>query len=147
MKDNDVTSELSQEHWFPMLPLRDVVVFPHMVIPLFVGRDKSVNALQKAMHNNKQVVLTTQKKADVDEPGEEDLYSHGTLANILQMLKLPDGTLKVLIEGVQRVQLMHILAQKDHYTAQIMPLDSAEIDERESEIMVRSLLSQFEQYA
>ena len=147
MKDTDIDSKTGQKSWFPVLPLRDVVVFPHMVIPLFVGRAKSVNALQQAMHNNKQVVLVTQKKADVDEPEADDLHSHGTLANILQMLKLPDGTLKVLIEGLQRVRLQHVMQEKQLYSSQVKLLDSEEPDERESEALVRSLLHQFEQYA
>ena len=89
----------------PVLPLRDVVVFPHMVIPLFVGRDKSIRALDVAMEADKRILLVAQKSAETDDPGAEDLYGIGTLAHVLQLLKLPDGTIKVLVEGVARVQL------------------------------------------
>ena len=88
----------------PVLPLRDVVVYPHMVIPLFVGRDKSIVALDRAMQSGKQILLVAQRQADVDDPAEEDLYRVGTLANILQLLKLPDGTVKVLVEGRDRAR-------------------------------------------
>ena len=87
----------------PVLPLRDVVVYPHMVIPLFVGREKSVHALDQAMQNNKRIVLVAQKSAEVDDPGTSDVYAIGTLSNVLQLLRLPDGTVKVLVEGSQRV--------------------------------------------
>jgi len=85
----------------PMLPLRDVVVFPHMVVPLFVGREKSINALEAAMEDNKQILLVAQKDAETDDPGDGDLYRVGTIATVLQMLRLPDGTVKVLVEGVR----------------------------------------------
>ena len=148
MADKDKVSDSNHDaQWSPVLPLRDVVVFPHMVIPLFVGRDRSINALQKAMHHNKQVVLVTQKRADMDEPGADDLHAHGTLANILQMLKLPDGTLKVLVEGIQRVRLLSVVPEPELYSAQVELMESEELEERESEALVRSLLSQFEQYA
>ncbi|MCG8100108.1 MAG: LON peptidase substrate-binding domain-containing protein, partial [Candidatus Thiodiazotropha taylori] len=88
----------------PVLPLRDVVVYPHMVIPLFVGRDKSIQALDSAMQSNKQILLAAQKSADVDDPDIDDMYGIGTLANILQLLKLPDGTVKVLVEGGERAR-------------------------------------------
>ena len=93
----------------PLLPLRDVVVFPHMVIPLFVGRPKSIKALEAAMVEGKNVVLVAQKSAANDEPTPEDLYDVGTVASILQMLKLPDGTVKVLVEGVHRARINHVL--------------------------------------
>jgi ATP-dependent Lon protease len=89
----------------PVLPLRDVVVYPHMVIPLFVGREKSIQALDTAMQDNKKILLVAQKSADIDEPGIEDVHEIGTLATILQLLKLPDGTIKVLVEGVQRAKI------------------------------------------
>ncbi|MCW4232907.1 MAG: LON peptidase substrate-binding domain-containing protein, partial [Candidatus Thiodiazotropha taylori] len=90
----------------PVLPLRDVVVYPHMVIPLFVGRDKSIQALDSAMQSNKQILLAAQKSADVDDPDIDDMYAIGTLANILQLLKLPDGTVKVLVEGGERARII-----------------------------------------
>ena len=99
----------------PVLPLRDVVVYPYMVIPLFVGRDKSIQALDAAMADNKQILLVAQRSADIDDPKPEDLYEVGTLANILQLLKLPDGTVKVLVEGNQRARLERV---KPHFSGQ-----------------------------
>src|SRR3972149_4506702 len=101
----------------PLLPLRDVVVFPHMVIPLFVGRPKSIKALETAMESGKSIVLVAQKSAAKDDPSPEDLYRIGSIANILQMLKLPDGTVKVLVEGGQRARLHHIGGLKTQYAA------------------------------
>ena len=145
--DNKTSDEQNSSPWFPLLPLRDVVVYPLMVIPLFVGRSKSVNALEKAMHKKKQIVLVTQKKSEVDEPDSDDLYSYGTLGNILQMMRLPDGTLKVLIEGVNRIRIDYVLSQSDHYAAQITVLEEPEHQDREAEALVRALLGRFEQYA
>src|SRR4026209_2416153 len=101
----------------PLLPLRDVVVFPHMVIPLFVGRPKSIKALETAMESGKSILLVAQKSAAKDEPSPEDLYDIGSIANILQMLKLPDGTVKVLVEGVQRARVVGVTDEKSHYVA------------------------------
>ena len=89
----------------PVLPLRDIVVFPHMVVPLFVGRDKSVNALEQVMSGDKKIMLITQKSANIDDPKKNDLFDFGTVANVLQLLKLPDGTVKVLVEGIQRASI------------------------------------------
>ncbi len=130
----------------PVLPLRDVVVYPHMVIPLFVGRRKSILALDAAMQIGKQIVLVAQQAADVDEPDLDDLFEVGTLATILQLLKLPDGTVKVLVEGNERVALSDVNAD-DFFTARIEVLkESEESDEREVEVLVRSIVSQFESY-
>ena len=130
----------------PVLPLRDVVVYPHMVIPLFVGRDRSVHALNHAMQSGKQIVLVAQKQADVDEPGVGDLYGVGTLATILQLLKLPDGTVKVLVEGGQRVALKEI-REGAYFNADIEVLDeSGGRDDREVEVLTRSIIGQFENY-
>ena len=130
----------------PVLPLRDVVVYPHMVIPLFVGREKSILALEQAMKVDKQVLLLAQKQADVDEPAAKDLYDVGTIATILQLLKLPDGTVKVLVEGVERASVTG-LQQTDYFTAVATPLtDGERYDEREMDVLVRSVVSQFEQY-
>ena len=93
------------ENNIPVLPLRDIVVFPHMVVPLFVGRDKSVKALEKVMAGDKRIMLITQKSASVDDPKKDDLFDFGTIANVLQLLKLPDGTVKVLVEGLQRASI------------------------------------------
>ncbi len=130
----------------PLLPLRDVVVFPHMVIPLFVGRPKSIKALEAAMEEGKNVVLVAQKSAAKDEPNPEDLYDVGTVSTILQMLKLPDGTVKVLVEGVQRARIERVLTDKANFEAEIELVASEEPDSNEVEAMRRTLLAQFDQY-
>ncbi|WP_373097494.1 LON peptidase substrate-binding domain-containing protein, partial [Zhongshania sp.] len=130
----------------PLLPLRDVVVYPHMVIPLFVGRDKSIRALELAMGSNKEIVLAAQRNPDLDEPGTDDLYDIGTVANILQLLKLPDGTVKVLVEGSYRAVLNAVTAEEDYFSAEIDVLEENKIGEEESEVMLRSAISQFEKY-
>src|SRR6188508_1466180 len=117
-----VETSTSPTH-LPLLPLRDVVVFPHMVIPLFVGRPKSIKALEAAMEAGKSIVLVAQKSAAKDDPSPEDLYSIGTVANILQMLKLPDGTVKVLVEGSQRARIDTINDGATHFTAQLTPVE------------------------
>ena len=130
----------------PVLPLRDVVVYPHMVIPLFVGRDKSIVALDQAMAAGKRILLVAQRKADLDDPQPADLYEVGTLATILQLLKLPDGTVKVLVEGGERA-LIDSIKVGDHFEAAIMLLgEDDRHDEREIDVLVRSIISQFEQY-
>jgi len=133
----------------PVLPLRDVVVYPFMVIPLFVGREKSILALEAAMEEDKQILLVAQKNASQDEPEAEDLYNVGTVANILQLLKLPDGTIKVLVEGGERARVIHLLGTEEYFKAQISLIESPEsksLDERESEVLMRSVLAQFDQY-
>jgi len=131
----------------PVLPLRDVVVYPHMVIPLFVGREKSIFALEAAMADNKKILLLAQKNAEVDDPGQEDLYQIGTLSTILQMLKLPDGTIKVLVEGGDRVAVDSFLETNEYYSAAIKLLEkSSLVDDREAEVLLRSVLNLFDQY-
>ncbi|MBL3527083.1 MAG: endopeptidase La [gamma proteobacterium endosymbiont of Lamellibrachia anaximandri] len=131
----------------PVLPLRDVVVYPHMVIPLFVGREKSIQALDAAMASNKQILLAAQKSADVDDPGVEDMYGIGTLANILQLLKLPDGTVKVLVEGGERARIIQFVDTNEYFTAELETLgDTLELDARETEVLMRSATSLFDQY-
>ena len=130
----------------PVLPLRDVVVYPHMVIPLFVGRDKSIVALDRAMASGKKILLIAQQAADMDDPAPEDLYSVGTLATILQLLKLPDGTVKVLVEGGERAQVDELIVG-DHFSAEVTILEEEDRhDEREIDVLVRSIIAQFEQY-
>jgi ATP-dependent Lon protease len=137
----------TKEHGsFPILPLRDVVVYPHMVVPLFVGREKSILALEHAMEGNKQVVLVAQRDPTEDNPALENLYDVGTLASILQMLKLPDGTLKVLVEGVNRVELLDEVVEQDFIVASVAELKNIEIDEAEVEATARSTIAMFEQY-
>ncbi len=131
----------------PVLPLRDVVVYPHMVIPLFVGRDRSVRALEQAMEADKQILLVAQKSPDIDEPGAKDLYEMGTLAQVLQLLKLPDGTIKVLVEGTARVRLRSCTERDGVLSAEADILQSEfSSEEREVEVTARSLTTQFEQY-
>jgi len=141
-----MTASFSPERVLPLLPLRDVVVFPHMVIPLFVGRPKSIKALEAAMEEGKNVVLVAQKSAAKDEPNPEDLYDVGTVSTILQMLKLPDGTVKVLVEGVQRARIGRVLTEKANFEAEIELIASEEPDSNEVEAMRRTLLAQFDQY-
>ncbi|RCL25977.1 endopeptidase La [Pseudomonas sp. AFG_SD02_1510_Pfu_092] len=130
----------------PLLPLRDVVVYPHMVIPLFVGREKSIEALEAAMTGEKQILLLAQKNPADDDPGEDALYRVGTVATVLQLLKLPDGTVKVLVEGEQRGAVERFSEVEGHIRAEVSLIDEVDAAERESEVFVRTLLSQFEQY-
>jgi ATP-dependent Lon protease len=130
----------------PVLPLRDVVVYPHMVIPLFVGREKSILALESAMKGDKRIMLVAQRQAEVDDPKQDDLYRIGTIATVLQLLKLPDGTVKVLVEGVDRGAVEKLLGGP-FYTAQVSPaVEVDKYEEKELEVLSRSVVSQFEQY-
>jgi ATP-dependent Lon protease len=131
----------------PVLPLRDVVVYPHMVIPLFVGREKSIRALDAAMQDNKQILLVAQKSADIDEPTVDDVHEIGTMATILQLLKLPDGTIKVLVEGVQRARVDNLREGDEFFVAGYEMLENEiSLDEKELEILSRSILGVFDQY-
>jgi len=143
---NDQISNENSKLEMPLLPLRDVVVFPHMVIPLFVGRPKSIKALETAMEAGKSIVLVAQKSAAKDEPSPEDLYDVGSIANILQMLKLPDGTVKVLVEGSQRARIHSIEDVKTHFTVQVTPIASEPDTDSETEAMRRTMIQQFDQY-
>ncbi|MFS0753823.1 endopeptidase La [Noviherbaspirillum sp. 1P10PC] len=140
------TSTVTAPTQLPLLPLRDVVVFPHMVIPLFVGRPKSIKALEAAMEQGKSIMLAAQKAAAKDEPSAEDIYEIGCIANILQMLKLPDGTVKVLVEGAQRARIQKITELDSHFTAELTPVESEPGDEAEVEAMRRAIVQQFDQY-
>jgi len=133
---------------YPLLPLRDVVVFPHMVIPLFVGRPKSIKAMEIAMEAGKSIILVAQKSASKDEPGAEDLYKIGCVANILQMLKLPDGTVKVLVEGQQRANVSKIEDGEHHFSATVLPVQPGGADPRAAEVeaLRRAVMQQFDQY-
>ncbi|MFC6672404.1 endopeptidase La [Marinobacterium aestuariivivens] len=139
-KEDAVTIEL------PVLPLRDVVVYPHMVIPLFVGREKSIQALEAAMEHNKEILLVAQKNASDDEPAAEDLFQIGTVASVLQMLKLPDGTIKVLVEGDYRAQIERLEQYEDRFTAEVRVLQVQEMSPEEAEIYKRTALDQFERF-
>ncbi|WP_305080092.1 MULTISPECIES: endopeptidase La [Methylomonas] len=137
----------NQDELIPVLPLRDVVVYPHMVIPLFVGRGMSIDALDAAIKQDKQVLLVAQKQADVDEPGFDDLYKVGTLANILQLLKLPDGTVKVLVEGSQRCSVIQYCEVDSYCAASVVELDDElNISEQEAEVLQRTAINSFDQY-
>ena len=130
----------------PVLPLRDVVVYPHMVIPLFVGREKSVIALDSAMSAGKEILLVAQMQADVDDPGKDDIYEIGTISTILQLLKLPDGTVKVLVEGGQRARLLGVESD-EYFSAEVEGLlENETYDEKEMDVLSRSVVSRFEQY-
>jgi ATP-dependent Lon protease len=142
MSEDQAVSQLP----LPLLPLRDVVVFPHMVIPLFVGRPKSIKALETAMEAGKSIVLVAQKSAAKDDPAPDDLYRIGSIANILQMLKLPDGTVKVLVEGSQRAKLHEIADIRTHYTVTVTPVSSDGTTDSETEAMRRTMIQQFDQY-
>ncbi len=142
---DDLTEDASQT--VPVLPLRDVVVYPHMVIPLFVGREKSIQALDAAMSDNKQILLVAQKSAEIDDPQIDEIHQIGTLSTILQLLKLPDGTIKVLVEGVERAEVINYSEGEEFFSAQIALLESDEAeDEKELEVLARSVTSMFEQY-
>ncbi|CAJ1841200.1 endopeptidase La [Aeromonas veronii] len=138
--------ERSERIEIPVLPLRDVVVYPHMVIPLFVGREKSIRCLEAAMEQDKKVLLVAQKDASTDEPTVEEIFTVGTVANILQMLKLPDGTVKVLVEGGQRARLERMIDDKDFFVCEAKYIPSQAIEEKDQEVLVRSAIGQFEGY-
>lgn len=135
-----------QSREIAVLPLRDVVVFPYMVMPLFVGRDKSIRSLDKAMESGKQLLLVAQKQADVEEPTVDDVYDVGTIVNIIQLLKLPDGTVKVLVEGQQRAKILK-LEDNDFFSAEIEPIETTWGDEKEIEVVRNAALAEFENYA
>ena len=130
----------------PVLPLRDVVVYPQMVIPLFVGRNKSVKALDAAMSGDKQIFLLAQKDAVVDEPTTDNLYRVGTMATILQLLKLPDGTIKLLVEGTERAKVVKFIDHEDYFLAEVEQFQEEKLAPNEADVLIRSVLGQFEQY-
>ena len=131
---------------YPVLPLRDIVVFPHMIVPLFVGRDKSVRALEDVMKDDKKILLATQKNAGDDDPEPADIYEVGTISTVLQLLKLPDGTVKVLVEGGARARISRYADNPQFFQAYAAPLEEEPVDEREIEALARTVVSQFEQY-
>ncbi|MEE8320205.1 MAG: LON peptidase substrate-binding domain-containing protein, partial [bacterium] len=131
----------------PVLPLRDIVVFPHMIVPLFVGRDKSIRALEEAMEGEKSILLAAQKDARTDDPGPEDVYDMGTLSTVLQMLKLPDGTVKVLVEGQKRVKISKYIETEEYFAADYVEVDFVCARDPELEAIMRSVTDRFERYA
>jgi ATP-dependent Lon protease len=138
--------EISRGSLFPVLPLRDIVVFPHMIVPLFVGREKSVRALEDVMKDDKQILLVTQKNAAQDDPSTADIYSVGTIGTVLQLLKLPDGTVKVLVEGGQRARILKFAENEAFFQAYAEAIQEKPGDQQEIEALSRTVVSQFEQY-
>ena len=141
-----MTSDITPAQTYPVLPLRDIVVFPHMIVPLFVGREKSVRALEDVMLDDKQILLVAQKDAGQDDPSADDIYRVGTLSAVLQMLKLPDGTVKVLVEGGSRTRIVDFSDNENFFQATAEMIAEKEVDAEESEPLNRSVISQFEQY-
>jgi ATP-dependent Lon protease len=131
----------------PLLPLRDIVVFPHMVVPLFVGRKKSVNALADAMNKDKNVFLATQLKAGVDNPGEKDISRVGTIGTVLQLLRLPDGTVKALVEGKTRARITDFREEDDFFKVELAPVDELPLADTEAEALIRAITEAFTEYA
>ena len=138
--------EIPGGNLYPVLPLRDIVVFPHMIVPLFVGREKSVRALEDVMKDDKQILLVTQKNAAQDDPAPADIYTVGTIGTVLQLLKLPDGTVKVLVEGSQRAAITKFTDLEDFFQAYAEVVEDAAGDDREIDALARTVISQFEQY-
>ena len=138
---------MTQSHdTYPVLPLRDIVVFPHMIVPLFVGREKSIKALEDVMKDDKQILLATQKNAGDDDPSPEDVYSVGTIGTVLQLLKLPDGTVKVLVEGAHRARIVDYSDNPEFFEAVAEPIEEGLGDTQEQEALSRAVVAQFEQY-
>ncbi len=143
---SDVTKPGSPQDTLAVLPLRDIVVFPHMIVPLFVGREKSVRALESAMREDKQILLVAQKNATQDDPAPDDIYRVGTVSTILQLLKLPDGTVKVLVEGLRRARITGFKASDDFFEVEAEPVEDKGEDTKEVEALSRTVVAQFEQY-
>ena len=141
-----MNAKRTQQRTLPVLPLRDVVVFPYMVMPLFVGRAKSIRALDEAMNEGKQLLLVSQKQADLEEPTVNDVFDVGTIANIIQLLKLPDGTVKVLVEGQQRAKINQLNDGEDHFSAEVTPIETTFGDEKELDVVKAAVLNEFESY-
>src|SRR6516164_3423485 len=135
-----------QSGTYPVLPLRDIVVFPHMIVPLFVGREKSIKALEEVMRSDTFILLATQKNASDDDPATAAIYEIGTLANVLQLLKLPDGTVKVLVEGASRAKVEHYTDRAEYYEADAMVAGDNPGEQVEAEALARSVVNEFENY-
>ena len=146
MTDEKSIDPITPRTRYHMLPLRDVVVFPHMVIPLFVGREKSIKALDEAVEAGKQIFLAAQHDAVDDDPAPENIFGIGTVANILQLLRLPDGTVKVLVEGVSRAAIVNYIETEESFVVDAAPVGEGELDDREGEVLMRTVISEFEQY-
>ena len=146
---SDVTpggASFDRDRVYPVLPLRDIVVFPGMIVPLFVGREKSVKALEEVMRDDKHILVVTQKNAQDDDPSPDEIYATGTIASVLQLLKLPDGTVKVLVEGLRRATIDKYLQTVDYFEAEATALPEPEEDGTELEALARSAQTEFENY-
>jgi ATP-dependent Lon protease len=130
----------------PLIPLRDIIIFPYMVVPLFVGREKSIKALEQAMGNDKNILLAAQKQAKTDEPKPEDIYEVGTLGSILQLLRLPDGTVKVLVEGKRRARIKEFVSADDLFLVSVEEIEDVTEETVETEALMRSVIKSFETY-
>ena len=153
MDGNEIMSDTKQgrekgagPEFFPVLPLRDIVVFPYMIVPLFVGREKSIAALEEVMRSDRHILLAAQKNASDDDPASEAIYNVGTLASVLQLLKLPDGTVKVLVEGTARARIKSFTENADYFEAEIERIAEETGAEDEIEALARSTVTQFESY-
>ena len=135
--------DVENRFYYPLLPLRDVVVFPNVVVPLFVGREKSISALEYAMSNQKEIFLSAQKDAKIDDPSTNDIYEHGTLGTVLQLLKLPDGTVKALIEGKERGKIENFLENQDFFMVEISKIPAVKDFGLETKALVRTINSSF----
>src|ERR1700709_417380 len=143
---SDIKKSAVRGEVLAVLPLRDIVVFPHMIVPLFVGREKSVRALEAVMKEDKQILLVAQKNAAQDDPAANDIYRIGTVSTILQLLKLPDGTVKVLVEGSRRARITGFEENENYFEARVEPLPETEGETKELEALGRTVVTQFEQY-
>jgi len=131
---------------YPMIPLRDIVIFPHMIVPLFIGRGKSVKALEEAMMNDRRIVVVAQKQPGIEDPDRDDLYGVGTLCEALNMVKLPDGTIKALIEGVNRVKILDYLVDDEYFVTQVELIEEEASKNMEVEALMREILGKFDKY-
>src|SRR5689334_24543830 len=145
-KDDKDKEKKESAHTMPLLPLRDIVVFPHMVVPLFVGREKSIRALEDSMARNKEILLAAQKKAKTNDPAPDDIYEVGTIAQVIQLLRLPDGTVKVLVEGKRRVRISRFVPHPDFFMVECEELRDLGEKSVELEALIRSLQATFEEY-
>src|ERR1700716_3543516 len=139
-------AQFDRERVYPVLPLRDIVVFPGMIVPLFVGREKSVKALEEVMKDDKQILLIAQKNASQDDPTAEDIYTIGTLGTVLQLLKLPDDTVKVLVEGGRRVKIVGYTGKAEFFEATAVDMEEAPVESAELQAAARTVVSEFENY-
>jgi ATP-dependent Lon protease len=142
--DNDPSGRQTKGRTLPLIPLRDIIVFPHMVVPLFVGREKSINALEQAMSQDKEILLAAQKKAKTNDPTPEDIFPMGTVGVIIQLLRLPDGTVKVLVEGKKRARIAKFLPHEEFFLCEVDAVDELSTASVEVEALMRSVQSTFE---